>query len=137
MSLWKVKKISSHTHKTRSWYVLGFFFSNFLTIAPIPFMEVIPTLPTWELKSPWMHNENRLLIIFSLLRDLWQLQSCLFILFQMNYTRQRWSNNFHCVKIHTDLVSVVALTVFFCFLPIIFYVSLKMQGDSDNRKTGM
>lgn len=54
----------------------------------------------------------------------------------MNYTRQRWSNNFHCVKIHTDLVSVVALTVFFCFLPIIFYLSLKMQGDSHNRNTG-
>ena len=75
--------------------------------------------------------------MFSLVWNLQQLQSSLFSLLQMNYTRQRWSNNFHCVKIHTDLVSVVALTVFFCFLPIIFYVSLKMQGDSNNRKTGM
>ena len=54
----------------------------------------------------------------------------------MNYTRQRWSNNFHCVKIHTDLVSVVALTVFFCFLPIIFYTSVKLQGASSDKKTG-
>ncbi|KAJ7363459.1 osteoclast differentiation [Desmophyllum pertusum] len=52
----------------------------------------------------------------------------------MNYTRQRWSNNFHCVKIHSDLVSVVALTVFFCFLPIIFYTSLRLQGTASKDK---
>lgn len=54
----------------------------------------------------------------------------------MNYTRQRWSNNFKCVKIHTDLVSVVALTVFFCFLPIIFYTSVRLHGAAKNKKTG-
>ena len=54
----------------------------------------------------------------------------------MNYTRQLWSKTFHCVTINTDLVSVVALTVFFCFLPIIFYTSVKLHGDSQNRETG-
>ena len=54
----------------------------------------------------------------------------------MNYTRQRWSKDFHCVIVNTDLVSVVALTVFFCFLPVIFYTSVKMHGDSQNSKTG-
>ena len=60
-----------------------------------------------------------------------------FLVIQMNYTRQRWSKNFNCVKIHTDLVSVVALTVFFCFLPVIFYTSVKLQYDySHERKPG-
>ena len=58
------------------------------------------------------------------------------ILFQMNYTRQHWSKSFHCVKIFHDLVSVVALTVFFCFLPIIFYSAARLQGASEVRKTG-
>lgn len=35
-----------------------------------------------------------------------------------------------------DLVSVLSLTIFFCFLPVIFYTSVKMQGDSKNRETG-
>lgn len=95
----------------------------------------------YELQNPLerkKQNGNHLLVIFFfLIKTLQQLQSSLFFLLQMNYTRQRWSNNFYCVKLHSDLVSVVALTVFFCFLPIIFYISLKMQGDSDNRKTGM
>ncbi|CAH3032302.1 unnamed protein product, partial [Porites lobata] len=52
----------------------------------------------------------------------------------MNYTRQRWSKNFNCVKIHTDLVSVVALTVFFCFLPVIFYTSVKLQYDYSHER---
>lgn len=60
-----------------------------------------------------------------------------FVVIQMNYTGQRWSKNFNCVKIHTDLVSVVALTVFFCFLPVIFYTSVKLQYDySHERKPG-
>ncbi|XP_068755663.1 osteopetrosis-associated transmembrane protein 1-like [Montipora capricornis] len=53
----------------------------------------------------------------------------------MNYTRQCWSKTFHCVKINTDTVSVVALTVFFCLLPVIFYTSVKLHGDSNNKKT--
>ncbi|XP_074627315.1 osteopetrosis-associated transmembrane protein 1-like isoform X1 [Acropora palmata] len=54
----------------------------------------------------------------------------------MNYTRQCWSKTLKCTKIHTDLVSVLSLTIFFCFLPVIFYTSVKMQGDSKNRNTG-
>lgn len=61
---------------------------------------------------------------------------CADVAASMNYTRQRWSKDFHCVKIHTDLVSVVALTVFFCFLPIIFYTSVKLQGSTNDRKPG-
>ena len=54
----------------------------------------------------------------------------------MNYTRQCWSKTLKCTKIHTDLVSVLSLTIFFCFLPFVFYTSVKMQGDSKNRNTG-
>ena len=75
-------------------------------------------------------------VIFYLLLKRFSTPLC-FVVIQMNYTRQRWSKNFNCVKIHTDLVSVVALTVFFCFLPVIFYTSVKLQYDySHERKPG-
>lgn len=75
-------------------------------------------------------------VIFYLLLKRFSTHLC-FVVIQMNYTRQRWSKNFNCVKIHTDLVSVVALTVFFCFLPVIFYTSVKLQYDySHERKPG-
>lgn len=75
-------------------------------------------------------------VIFYLLLKRFTTHLC-FVVIQMNYTRQRWSKNFNCVKIHTDLVSVVALTVFFCFLPVIFYTSVKLQYDySHERKPG-
>ncbi|CAH3120616.1 unnamed protein product [Pocillopora meandrina] len=63
------------------------------------------------------------------------LKVCADVSASMNYTRQHWSNSFHCVKIVHDLVSVVALTVFFCFLPIIFYSAARLQGASEVRKT--
>lgn len=67
--------------------------------------------------------------------DTEEFKVCADVSASMNYTRQRWSNTFHCVKIQNDLVSVVALTVFFCFLPVIFYSAVRLQGTSNDRKT--
>lgn len=67
--------------------------------------------------------------------DTEEFKVCADVSASMNYTRHRWSNTFHCVKIQNDLVSVVALTVFFCFLPVIFYSAVRLQGTSNDRKT--
>jgi hypothetical protein len=37
--------------------------------------------------------------------------------------------------ISLDTVSVVALTCFFCFLPVVFYSAAKFHGDSNNKKS--
>lgn len=58
------------------------------------------------------------------------------VTFQVNETRHRWSNDFKCGKKEKDLESVIALTCFFCFLPIVFYVGAKLHADVRERKSG-
>lgn len=53
----------------------------------------------------------------------------------VNETRHRWSNDFHCGHKAKDLESVIALTAFFCFLPIVFYVGAKLHADVRERKS--
>ncbi|KAJ8026897.1 Osteopetrosis-associated transmembrane protein 1 [Holothuria leucospilota] len=47
---------------------------------------------------------------------------CMDIVEMMNLTRQKWSNDFHCI-IHTkDTEVVVTLSVLFCCIPVVFYL---------------
>ncbi|XP_032227847.2 osteopetrosis-associated transmembrane protein 1 isoform X2 [Nematostella vectensis] len=66
--------------------------------------------------------------------DLVETSICADVVSAMNFTRQRWSQEFQCVHFHKDLVSVVALTVFFCFLPIIFYTAARLNGNSFDKE---
>ena len=52
----------------------------------------------------------------------------------MNYTRHTWSGEYDCTNPQLDLVSVVALTCFFAFLPFVFYVATKINGEAKERK---
>lgn len=53
----------------------------------------------------------------------------------VNETRHMWSGRFHCGVKEKDLASIIALTCFFCFLPIVFYVGAKLHADVKERKT--
>ena len=59
----------------------------------------------------------------------------IFLIFnQVNETRHLWSGRFHCGVKDKDFVSIIALTCFFCFLPIVFYVGAKLHADVKERK---
>ncbi|KXJ24333.1 osteopetrosis-associated transmembrane protein 1 [Exaiptasia diaphana] len=59
---------------------------------------------------------------------------CADVVSAMNITRQLWSHQFNCVKHNTDTVSVVALTVLFCFFPIIFYSAARLHGGYKEKR---
>jgi len=61
-------------------------------------------------------------------------QWCADVNVAVNETRHRWSNDFKCGRKEKDLGSVIALTCFFCFLPIVFYVGAKLHTDVRERK---
>ena len=57
-----------------------------------------------------------------------------FLCFQMNYTRDTWSREYACTRPQTDLISVVALTCFFGFIPFVFYVAVTINGQVKNKR---
>jgi len=52
----------------------------------------------------------------------------------VNETRHLWSETYHCGRVERDLESIIALTIFFCFLPVIFYIGAKLHSDVKERK---
>ncbi|XP_013383256.1 osteopetrosis-associated transmembrane protein 1 [Lingula anatina] len=59
---------------------------------------------------------------------------CMDIADAMNMTRLRWSKTFKCTKKHRDVVPVLLLTVFFTFMPVMFYIGSKIHGVREERK---
>ncbi|XP_066927105.1 uncharacterized protein [Clytia hemisphaerica] len=62
-------------------------------------------------------------------------QWCADINVSVNETRHVWSFRYHCGKRDKDMVSIIAMTCFFCFLPIVFYVGAKLHADVKERKS--
>ncbi|XP_057307541.1 uncharacterized protein LOC130645539 [Hydractinia symbiolongicarpus] len=60
---------------------------------------------------------------------------CADINVSVNNTRHLWSNTYQCGTKTKDLESIIALTCFFCFLPIVFYVGAKLHSDVKERKS--
>ncbi|XP_038048115.1 osteopetrosis-associated transmembrane protein 1-like [Patiria miniata] len=52
----------------------------------------------------------------------------------MNSTRKEWSTIYNCTRIRRDIVSIVAISVFFCSLPLFFYVGSKMHTAKTEHK---
>ncbi|CAO2627851.1 Osteopetrosis-associated transmembrane protein 1, partial [Lemmus lemmus] len=52
----------------------------------------------------------------------------------MNITRKLWSRTFNCSVTCSDTVSVVAVSVFILFLPVVFYLSSFLHSEQKKRK---
>uniref|UniRef100_A0A8C5L078 OSTM1 protein n=1 Tax=Jaculus jaculus TaxID=51337 RepID=A0A8C5L078_JACJA len=52
----------------------------------------------------------------------------------MNITRKLWSRTFNCSITCSDTVSVVAVSVFILFLPVVFYLSSFLHSEQKKRK---
>ncbi|GAB1295069.1 Osteopetrosis-associated transmembrane protein 1 [Apodemus speciosus] len=52
----------------------------------------------------------------------------------MNITRKLWSRTFNCSVTCSDIVSVVAVSVFILFLPVVFYLSSFLHSEQKKRK---
>ena len=52
----------------------------------------------------------------------------------MNSTRLIWSKEFHCSRRDVDIIPIILLSIFFCSLPVLFYVSNKIHGTKTEMK---
>ncbi|XP_033635189.1 osteopetrosis-associated transmembrane protein 1-like [Asterias rubens] len=59
---------------------------------------------------------------------------CIDCVEQMNSTRKVWSTIYNCTNADRDIVSVVSISVFFCSLPIFFYIGSKVHTTKTELK---
>lgn len=59
---------------------------------------------------------------------------CMDIVDMMNYTRQIWSNTFHCSVRKGNMVPILCISVFFSILPIAFYLGSKIHAVKNDKK---
>ncbi|XP_070568521.1 osteopetrosis-associated transmembrane protein 1-like [Ptychodera flava] len=63
-----------------------------------------------------------------------QEEICMDVVDAMNYTQYLWSKEFHCREPVRNPVLIIALSVFFCSLPVFFYVGSKIHTTRIERK---
>jgi len=59
---------------------------------------------------------------------------CADMVYGFNETRRVWGE--FCITHNEDRESIIALTCFFCFLPVVFYIGTKLHSDVKERKNG-